>query len=97
MHPLPGIIPTWIGEETSQDLGVQIALAGKINVERTSRKIGSCHDLVDRNIVESKPIEQVSSTPNNPPSSLLAMTGWVRHVFLLCVPIVGRFGPASKI
>jgi hypothetical protein len=46
MHALPATLPIRVGEETSQNLGIEIALAIEIAIESAVRETGGCHDLL---------------------------------------------------
>jgi len=93
MNPFPGVIPAGIGKEASQHFSIQIALAVEMTVECAAREAGPRHYLIDRDVVETKPIEQLSSTLNDLLSRLLTMTLRVRHKFPLCGPYGRTFSP----
>jgi len=53
MYPFPAIFPVGVGEEASQDFGIEIAFAFEITVESAVRQVGAFHNLANRDVVEA--------------------------------------------
>jgi hypothetical protein len=57
MHPFPATLPVRVGEEASQDFGVEIAFTSEITIESAMREVGALHNLANGNIVEAMAVE----------------------------------------
>ena len=57
MYAVPTILPGGVGEEASQDLGVEIAFAFEIAIEAAVRQTCARHNLADGDVVEPIAVE----------------------------------------
>src|SRR5258707_15379323 len=80
-NSFPAAFPIRIGEEASQYLGVEIALAVEVAVESAAGQPRVGHDGIDRDTFESLSIEQAAGAFDDSPANPLAMTGWIGHTF----------------
>src|SRR5262249_1600021 len=60
-------------------LGVKLLLAAKVSIEAAVRETGGRHDLADRDLGKSSPIEQTGGGSNDPLPRLLFVPWRVRH------------------
>ena len=65
VHSFPAVFPVGIGEEATEYLGVQIALAFEIAVKAAVGEARASHDLLDRNTLEAMAIELSPCTIND--------------------------------
>src|SRR6266849_2760926 len=79
MHTLPAALPFRIGEEASQNFGIEIAFTFEIAIEAAVCETRTGHDLLKRDIFESVSIEQFSRTLNDVFSYFLAVAGGIWH------------------
>src|SRR5215510_9284257 len=59
--------------------GVKLLLAAKVSIEAAVRETGGRHDLADRDLGKSSPIEQTGGGSNDPLPRLLFVPWRVRH------------------
>ena len=72
-------------KEAAQNFAIQIAFAFEVAVKSAVRQARTGHDLRDRDVIESVPVEQPAGALNNFPFDLLAVTSGIRHIFSLRV------------
>src|SRR5690348_12982023 len=82
MDAFPAVVPVRIGKEALQHLRVQIALAREVSVKSAVGETRVGHDLLNRDAIKPKPVEQLSSTQNDSGPGFPAMVRRVGQCFL---------------
>jgi hypothetical protein len=59
--------------------GVEFVLTAEVSIEAAMRETGDRHDLANRNLGETSPVEQMGGRSDNPPPRLLLVVWRVRH------------------
>src|SRR5258706_11100552 len=78
-HAPPTVLPLGVGEKAVQDFGIQVALALKIAVEPAVGEASVSHDLCDRNIFKTTPVEKPAGTVDDQALGFDAVAGGVGH------------------
>jgi hypothetical protein len=83
VHTLPAALPFRIGQETTEHLGIQVALTFEIFVESPVRQARTGHNLRERYVLEAVPVEQLACALNDFLSDLRAVTRGIGITILL--------------
>jgi hypothetical protein len=83
VHTLPAILPFRVGKEASQDLGIEIALAFEVAIESAVCQARACHDLLQRDTLETIAIEQPTRAVDDVSSYFEAVTSRIGHTISL--------------
>jgi len=78
-HAFPATLPVWVGEEASENFGVEIALAAEIAVEAAVGEAGAGHDLLDGDAFKTVAIEEPARAVNYGFLDLGAVSNGIRH------------------
>jgi hypothetical protein len=79
VHAFPAIFPFGVGEEATEDFGVEIAFTMEIAVEAAVGEAGSGHNLSDRDILKTVAIEELAGAFDDILFHRRAVASWVGH------------------